>query len=134
MDFTPGHTLRQYISTYGPQDAPIIKALVTQLFSGIASIFTAGFAHLRICDETILVNHYGQLIIDNFQYAYPYGSEKIDNLYAAIEDKCGDDIYVAPEIFANIKYNARKAVIWSCGVLVASLFPHSSQSPSNTFH
>lgn len=78
----------------------------------------SGFAHLWICDETILISTHGTLAITSFEYAYPYGNEKIDGLYAAVEAKCGDDIFVAPEVFADIKYNARKAVIWSCGVIL----------------
>lgn len=120
IEYAYGRTLREYIGVAGPQDPDTIKAFTTQLFSGIASIFTSGFAHLRISDETVLISPQRQLIITSFEYAYPYGKEKVDRLYAAVEDKCGDDIYVAPEVFADIKYNARKAAIWSCGVVLVS--------------
>ena len=127
LDYAPGLTLRESIKASGPQSPDQIKAFITQLFSGIASIFMSGFAHLRICDETLLISDRGQLIISSFKYAYPYGKEKVDDLYAAVEDKCGDDIYVAPEVFANIKYNSRKAVIWSCGVALVR-FPQQTSS------
>ncbi len=122
IDYASGRTLREYINAAGPQHPETIKGFTTQLFSGVASIFTSGFAHLRICDETILISPQGRLIITNFEYVYSYGKEKIDSLYASVQDKCGDDIYVAPEVFADIKYNARKAVIWSCGVVLVSVF------------
>ena len=58
-------------------------------------------------------------MISDFEHAHEYGHERTDDgLYAAVSDKYGDDIFVAPEVFASVKYNARKAALWSCGVLV----------------
>ena len=121
IEYADGRTLRQYVEASGPQYPDMIKAFTTQLFSGIASLFMSGFAHLRICDETILISPHGTLAITSFEYAHAYGSEKVDGVYAAVKDKYGADIYVAPEVFADIKYNARKAVMWSCGVVLVSL-------------
>ena len=122
LEFTPGVTLRQYINSTGPQSADMLKSYTTQLLGGIASIFNSGFAHLRLCDETILISTGGRLTISCFEFAYPYGNEKIDAIYAVVEAKCGDDIYVAPEVFASIRYNGRKAAIWSAGVVLVRPF------------
>ena len=125
LEFAPGVTLRQYIDSTGPQSAEMLKSYTTQLLGGIASIFNSGFAHLRLCDKTILISTGGRVIIHGFEFAYPYGNEKIDGIYSAVDAKCGDDIYVAPEVFASIEYNGRKAAIWSAGVVLVTAIPSS---------
>jgi serine/threonine protein kinase len=116
-----GMSLKMGVEAHGSLPDDAVKAIVTQLFSAVAAIFMAGYAHLRICSETIFIDNEGRLTINDFRYAYEYSKEKSDDLYAAVSDKCGEDIYVAPEVYKSIKYNARKAVIWSCGVVVVSL-------------
>lgn len=114
----PGISLKHYMQDHQPLSGDQIKSLVTQLFSGVAVIFNSGFAHLRIFDETVYVDDAGELTIREFQYAYEYTTEACDEIQASVDAKIGDDIFTAPEIFANVRYNARKAVIWSCGAIV----------------
>lgn len=117
-ELKPGISLSQYIQGHDSQSVDQIKSLITQLFSGVAVIFNSGFAHLRICDETIFIDHTGQLTIRDFQHAYKYTPDNIDGVHACVDVKIGKDIYTAPEVFSSIRYNARKAVMWSCGVVV----------------
>lgn len=113
----PSGSVREYIHAHGPLSPDAMKSTMTQLFAALACIFSAGFTHLRICDETVYLSAKEHLMITDFQYAHEYGHEKIDTLYAPVSDKYGEDIYVAPEVFSTVKYNGRKATIWSCGVL-----------------
>lgn len=113
----PRQSIHDYVLAHGTLSPDAIKSTLTQLFAALASMFSAGFCHLRICDETVSIDDQQQLMITNFQYAHEYGNEKIDTLYAPVSDKYGDDVYVAPEVFSTVKYNGRKATIWSCGVL-----------------
>lgn len=115
-------SLRRYIEGRGTLSEDMLKAIITQLFSAIAQIFSAGFAHLRINNETLFIDKNGQLIIKDFEFAHKYKNEKVDDLYALVEAKYGADIFVAPEVFTTVPYNARKAVIWSCGVAAVSYF------------
>lgn len=117
-EIRPGIPLSRYIQSHKSPPVEQIKSLITQLFSGVAVIFNSGFAHLRLCDETILVDDAGQLTIAEFEHAYEYTTETIDGIHASVDAKTGEDIYTAPEVFASIRYNARKAVMWSCGVVV----------------
>lgn len=112
--------IRQHMINRGSFPEDLLKSLITQLFSAIAVIFRSGFAHLRICDETLYIDRKGQLNIKDFEYAHEYGKERTKDFYAATNAKYGSDIYVAPEVLTTKTYNARKAVIWSCGVVIVS--------------
>lgn len=114
-------SLKRYIEGRGSLSDDMLKAIVTQLFSATAQIFCAGFAHLRINNETLFIDKNGQLTIKDFEYAHPYVTEKEDDLYAAVDVRYGSDIYTAPEVFTPGPYNGRKAVIWSCGVAIVSI-------------
>lgn len=117
-------SLRRYIEGRGPLTGDLLKAVVTQLMSALAHIFMNGFAHLRMCDETLFIDQNGQLTVKDFQYAVPYSLEKTDTLYAAVghDVSRAEGIWCAPEVYAaeqeGTQYNGRKAVIWSCGVVI----------------
>lgn len=117
-------SLRRYVEGRGPLTGDLLKAVVTQLMSALAYIFMNGFAHLRMCDETLFIDENGQLTVKDFQYAVPYDTEKTDDLYAGVghDVSRADGIWCAPEVYTaekeNTRYNGRKAVIWSCGVVI----------------
>ena len=115
-ELQPGISLSQYMRNYNNSQSVVqVKSLITQLFSGVAVMFNSGFAHLRICDETIFIDDTGQLTFRDFQHAYKYTTDNVDGIHACVDAKIGTDIYTAPEVFSDIRYNARKAVMWSCG-------------------
>ncbi|KEF61150.1 CAMK/CAMKL protein kinase [Exophiala aquamarina CBS 119918] len=118
IELQPGMSLSQYMQSSDSQSADQIKSFINQLFSGVAVIFNSGFAHLRLCDETIFIDDTGQVTIRDFHCAYGYTPDNIGGIYACIDAKIGNDIYTAPEVFSSIRYNARKAVMWSCGVVI----------------
>lgn len=111
-------SLKRYVEGRGSLSEEMVKSVITQLFSALAQIFCAGFAHLRINSDTLFIADDGQLTIKDFEYTHRYENKKVDDLYAVVEARYGSDIYVAPEVFTTARYNARKAVIWSCGVAV----------------
>ncbi|KAK5071738.1 hypothetical protein LTR64_004485 [Lithohypha guttulata] len=124
--------LKRYIEGYGTLSEEMIKSAVTQLFSGLAAMFMAGFAHLRICDETLYMNAEGQLTIKDFFYAHKYGAQKLEDLYATTDVRYGRDIYAAPEVLSTVgNYNARKAVLWSCGVAIYYMATGQTERLSN---
>lgn len=118
MEFRDAVPLDEYIQAHHPLSGDEIKSLVTQLFAAMAVIFNEGFAHLRITNHSLSVEQSGRLNIIDFGYVHPYDLERVDDLYAAVTERYGSDVYTAPEAFVNIKYNARKAVMWSCGVVL----------------
>ena len=117
----PHESLKQFIEGRGSLSGAALKSAMTQLFSALTSIFMAGFTHLRICDQTLFLDEDAQLLIKDFEFAHPYSTEKVDDLYAAVETRYSSDIYVAPEAFSPMPYNGRKACLWSCGVVIVSL-------------
>ena len=124
MEDREDENLKRYIEGRGSLSEAQMKAIMLQLFSATAQVFNAGFAHLRICDETLFIDHKNmQLTLKDFDCAHEYGKDKVDDLYASIDVRYGSDIYTAPEVFAPGPYNARKAVIWSCGVAAVSDLP-----------
>ncbi|KAK5051863.1 hypothetical protein LTR84_002666 [Exophiala bonariae] len=130
----PGISLQHYMQAHQPLSGDQIKSLITQLFSGVAVIFNSGFAHLRIFDETVFVDDAGELTIRDFQHAYKYTMEAVDDINASADAKIGDDIFTAPEVFSNVRYNARKAVMWSCGVIVYLICTGQTDRLSNLAH
>ncbi|KAJ9649957.1 hypothetical protein H2198_010715 [Neophaeococcomyces mojaviensis] len=127
-------SLKHYIESRGSLSDNMLKAIMTQLFAALAAIFTAGLAHLRLCDETMFIDSNCQLTIKDFHYAHEYGKEKVDQLYATTQAKYGADLYTAPEVFATNTYNARKAVLWSCGVAIYYMTTGQTEKLSNLEH
>lgn len=123
FEHRPCQSLTQIIESQGPFPESRTKTAFNQVLSGLVALFLAEFAHLRICSDTVYLDEHDQIVIKDFQFVGEYGKEKIDDLYSPIEEKYGSDIYVAPEVFANRIYNARKAVMWSTGVLLVSIIP-----------
>ena len=62
------------------------------------------------------------LVLAGFEdHAVRYNEEKVPGKpYALVSGRFGEDIYTAPEVWEEEMYNARKAVVWSCGVVLVS--------------
>jgi len=121
QDHKPRRSLRQLVEVSGPVPPDGLKDVMTQLFSGIAHLFLHHIAPMRITPENLLFDGASNLVIGDFGQAVKYSEEKvIGQAYALISGRFGEDIYTAPEMFEEIVYNARKAVVWSCGVVLVS--------------
>jgi len=131
---SPDESLKQYIESRGSFSDNMLKTVTTQLFAALAAIFMAGLAHLRIYDETLFIDQNGQLTLKDFHYCHEYGKEKVNSLYATVQVKYGSDLYTAPELFATNTYNARKAVLWSCGVAIYYMVTGQLEKLSNLEH
>jgi serine/threonine protein kinase len=118
IDHVPGGTLRQHVASHGSLSGYRTKTLLTQLLSGIAYLFLNRIAPLRICDETLRLDANSDLIISDLSCAFEYCKENEVHIDALITGRYGSDIYVAPEAYGSNPYNARKAVMWSCGVVL----------------
>lgn len=132
-------TLKRHVSQHGPLDDEALKTVCTQLMSAMTSIFSAGLAHLRICDTTLFLSapETMKLTLSEFQYCHAYGEDKLPSgLYAATDVRYGDDIYVAPEAFTapTQSYNARKAALWSIGVAIYFMSTGQTEYLSNIDH
>lgn len=131
QDSKPRRSLRQLVEMSGPVPPDGAKDVMSQLFSGIAHLFLHHVAPMRITSDNMMFDADSNLVIGDFDQAIKYSEEKVfGEPYALVTGKFGDDIYTAPEAFGVETYNARKAVIWNCGVVLVSTLsslmnPHS---------
>lgn len=122
QDNRPRRSLRQLIEMSGPVPEDGAKDVMTQLFTGIAHLFLHHVAPMRITPDILLFDSNSSLVLGNFESAVRYSEVKeVGKPYALVTSRCGDDIYTAPEEFEDFAYNARKAVVWSCGVVLVGL-------------
>ena len=121
----PRRSLRQLI-TSDQAGKPVppdgLKDVMTQLFSGIAHLFLHHIAPMRVTADNMLFDGQSGLVLAGFEdHAVRYSEEKVPGKpYALVSGRFGEDIYTAPEVWEEEMYNARKAVVWSCGVVLVS--------------
>jgi serine/threonine protein kinase len=119
QDNRPRRSLKQLVEMSGPVPQDGAKDVMTQLFSGIAHLFLHHIAPMRITPSEMLFDSSSNLVISNFEHAVKYSEQKeVGMPYALVTGKFGDDIYTAPEVFDEYTYNARKAVVWNCGIVL----------------
>jgi serine/threonine protein kinase len=119
QDNRPRRSLKQLVEMSGPVPQDGAKDVMTQLFSGIAHLFLHHIAPMRITPLEMLFDSSSNLVLGNFENAVKYSEQKeVGMPYALVTGQFGDDIYTAPEVFNEYAYNARKAVVWSCGVVL----------------
>jgi hypothetical protein len=124
----PRRTLTQLVEAGGPVPPNGLKDVTTQLFAGLAHLFLHHIAPLRVTAENMLFDANSKLVLkgweDAVEYAHSDGEERLPGqMYAAVRGRAGSerDIYTAPEAWeGDGEYNARKAVVWSCGVVLVS--------------
>jgi hypothetical protein len=121
----PRRSLRQLISSDQagkPVPTDGTKDVMTQLFSGIAHLFLHHIAPMRVTADNMLFDAQSRLVLSGFEdHAVKYSEEKVPGKpYALVRGRFGEDIYTAPEVWEEEMYNARKAVVWSCGVVLVS--------------
>ena len=93
-------------------DLALLKTIFYQLIEAVSSLHNkAGFAHMDIKLENILISREGHLKLCDFGFSAPANSH--------VTKKLGTEAYMAPEIY-DARYNpclARPTDIFSLGVL-----------------
>ena len=93
-------------------DKPLLRSMFNQLIDGLSSMHNkAGYAHMDIKLENILISNEGHLKLCDFGFS-TYASNPVFK-------KLGTEAYMAPEIH-NARFipcDARKADVFSLGIL-----------------
>ena len=88
----------------------VARSFCRQVLSGIHYIHNQGVCHLDISLENILVAE------DNTVRLCDFGLASKGRHFPRSSQKRGKAGYIAPEIFAGLDYDGRKADVWSAGV------------------
>lgn len=89
-----------------------------QLFNAVEFCHSKGVTHRDVKPENILLDSYGNVKLTDFGFATCFrykGTER------KLDKKCGTPPYVAPEVYAEQKYDGNLIDYWSCGVVLVAL-------------
>ncbi|TVU22805.1 hypothetical protein EJB05_32524, partial [Eragrostis curvula] len=86
-----------------------------QLVSAVAFCHARGVYHRDIKPENLLVDDAGDLKVSDFGLSAVAEQMRHDGLFHTF---CGTPAYVAPEVLSRKGYDAAKADLWSCGVVL----------------
>jgi serine/threonine protein kinase len=86
-----------------------------QLVSSVAFCHARGVYHRDIKPENLLLDDAGELKVTDFGLSAVAEQMRHDGLFHTF---CGTPAYVAPEVLSRRGYDAAKADLWSCGVVL----------------
>ncbi|KAJ0977366.1 hypothetical protein J5N97_012840 [Dioscorea zingiberensis] len=105
------------------------RKYLQQLVSAVAFCHARGVFHRDLKPENLLLDENGDLKVSDFGLSAVSDQIRQDGLFHTF---CGTPAYVAPEVLARRGYDAAKADIWSCGVvlfvLMAGYLPFHDQN------
>ncbi|ORZ38118.1 kinase-like domain-containing protein, partial [Catenaria anguillulae PL171] len=115
MEYCAGGDLFSTIQS-GLMDDAELECVWKQLMYGVCYLHESGVAHRDLKPENLLLDSHGRLKITDFGVSevFKMGWESKPHLSEGI---CGSAPYIAPEVFENQKYDARKLDIWACGII-----------------
>jgi serine/threonine protein kinase len=86
-----------------------------QLASAVAFCHARGVYHRNIKPQNLLLDDAGDLKVSSFRLSAVAQKIRHDGLFHTF---CGTLAYVAPEVLSRRGYDAGKAYLWSCGVVL----------------
>lgn len=107
----------------------VARKYFQQLISAVGFCHARGVYHRDIKPENLLLDDNGDLKVSDFGLSAVSDQIRQDGLFHTF---CGTPAYVAPEVLSRKGYDAAKADIWSCGVvlfvLMAGYLPFHDQN------
>ena len=117
LEYASGGEFYKYIQKRRFLKENVACKLFAQLISGVSYIHSNGLVHRDLKLENLLLDKNENLIITDFGFVNEYYSNN-----GLMETSCGSPCYAAPElVISNKPYDARKADIWSCGVILFAM-------------
>ncbi|KAL6865086.1 hypothetical protein ACP4OV_016237 [Aristida adscensionis] len=116
LDLARGGSLLSSLDAGGRADEPRARRLFAQLASAVAHAHARGVYHRDVKPENLLLDERGDVKLTDFGLCAFAGRHLgPDGLTAT---SCGTPAFVAPEILLKRRYDAGKADVWSCGVVL----------------
>ncbi|KAK9727459.1 Nitrogen permease reactivator protein [Basidiobolus ranarum] len=120
MEYCPTDVFR--IVNSGEMTMDKANKYFAQLILGLSYLHGRGFGHRDLKLENICVDTNDDIKIIDFGCAIvfrTFGREP-----KLVEDVCGSDPYIAPEIFDGEAYDVRKSDIWSAAIIYITMILH----------
>jgi serine/threonine protein kinase len=114
MEYVRGGELFARVAK-GPLPEPEARRYFQQLVSAVSFCHARGVYHRDIKPENLLVDDAGDLKVSDFGLSAVAEQIRHDGLFHTF---CGTPAYVAPEVLSRRGYDAAKADLWSCGVVL----------------
>ncbi|XP_047324467.1 CBL-interacting serine/threonine-protein kinase 12-like [Impatiens glandulifera] len=114
MEYVRGGELFNKVAM-GRLKEDIARKYFQQLISAVAFCHNRGVYHRDLKPENLLLDENGDLKVSDFGLSCVSDGTQQDGLFHTF---CGTPAYVAPEVLAGKGYDASKADIWSCGVIL----------------
>ena len=114
MEYVRGGELFARVAK-GPLPEAEARRYFQQLISAVAFCHARGVYHRDIKPENLLVDDAGDLKVSDFGLSAVAEQIRHDGLFHTF---CGTPAYVAPEVLSRRGYDAAKADLWSCGVVL----------------
>ncbi|OBZ89982.1 Serine/threonine-protein kinase oca2 [Choanephora cucurbitarum] len=109
-----------------------IECCWRQLLNGVDYLHSMGIAHRDLKLDNLVMDARGIIKIIDFGCAtvFKYPFDRHVHLSKGV---CGSDPYIAPELFTEKEYDARKADVWSCAIIYVCMvirrFPWKAPRP-----
>ncbi|KAK9721292.1 serine/threonine protein kinase [Basidiobolus ranarum] len=122
MEYCPTDLFQ--IVTSGEITVELAGRYFIQLIRGLSYLHGRGFGHRDLKLENICVNEDGDVKIIDFGCAVVFKTFGYDP--KLVQDVCGSDPYIAPEIFDGEAYDVRKSDIWSAAIVYITMILRKS--------
>lgn len=114
FEYVHGEDLLSLLDRFDTLCEEAVRKLFQQLLDAVRFCHEQNIAHLDIKLENVLVEfETGRIVLIDFGFA-----EVFHPTQPYIARKCGSPHYCAPEIVTRNCYDARKADVWSLGILL----------------
>lgn len=119
LQYASGGEFYRYIQKKRRLKESSVCRLFAQLISGVSYMHFKKLAHRDLKLENLLLDEHENLIITDFGFVNEFNTNANNDL---MKTSCGSPCYAAPELVTTIQpYEARKADIWSCGVILYAM-------------
>jgi len=116
LELATGGELFEFLQHTGSFEEAVARTYFHQLINGASYCHSQGVAHRDLKPENLLMDDRFVLKLADFGFAKVMDAGK--NLYT----QCGTPGYMAPEMFDLHGYDAMKADVWACGVILFIMF------------
>ena len=114
LEYAPKGDLVDLCTRFGPLTDEHAMEIFRQIIYGIDYLHIHSICHRDLKLENILVDTSDHIKIGDFGFARMLKND-------VAETSCGSPNFAAPEIVKGLRYDGRKADVWSCGVILYAL-------------